>query len=142
MERGTNNIHSAPKQDNAYCGVIEVVPMSTNVVPQYQITSKFKNEDKASGSYQRHTTKEAVSTGARHVERGSGQLGVKNEASWFSTVKVGNKAGYTEYYTHERVREVDFGTSYKSVKNGDGTSNKSSNQLANDHGGYYYYSDE
>lgn len=123
MERGTNNNRSARKHETAYCGVIHTVPMSTNVVPQYQITSKFKNEDKASGSYQRHTTKEAVSTGARHVERGSGQLGVKNEASWSSTVKVGNKTGYTEYYTHGRVRKVDFGTSYKSVKNGDGTNN-------------------
>lgn len=59
---------------------------------------------------------------------------MKNEASRTSTVKVGNKTGYTEYYKHERVREVDFGPSYQSVKNSGGNS---SNQLTYDHGGYY-----
>ncbi|KAM7511714.1 hypothetical protein LguiB_010589 [Lonicera macranthoides] len=101
---------------------------------------KYKNEDKVTGNYQRYTTTEAASSGARHVERGSGQLGVKNEASRTSTVKVGNKTGYTEYYKHERVREVDFGTSYQSVKNSGGNN---SNQLTTyDHGGYYSSDDD
>ncbi|KAM7503319.1 hypothetical protein LguiB_002223 [Lonicera macranthoides] len=54
---------------------------------------KYKNEDKdkMTGNYQRYTTTEASQT---------------------STVKVGNKSGYTEYYKHERVCEVDFGPSY------------------------------
>ena len=50
MERGTNNNRSARKQEIAYCGVIHAIPMSTNVVPQPQITLKFKNKDKASAS--------------------------------------------------------------------------------------------
>ncbi|KAH7855996.1 hypothetical protein Vadar_031475 [Vaccinium darrowii] len=82
----------------------------------YERITKAKYEDKQTGSYERYTTKEKASSGERHVERGSRQVGVRDEYKKSSSVKVGDKSGYTEYQVEERVRRVDFGRG--SITNG------------------------
>lgn len=80
----------------------------------YEWTSRIKREDKQSGNYQRYTTKEKVSSGEPHVERGTGKVGTKNEFKTSSTVKIGNKnTGYTEHTIEERFRDVEFGKTSK-----------------------------
>ncbi|KAL7263509.1 hypothetical protein ACSBR1_001628 [Camellia fascicularis] len=83
----------------------------------YEWTSWMKHEDKKSGSYKRYTTKEKASKGDLHVEKGTGQVGVKDEFKRSSTIRVGNKTGYTEYYTEHRVRDVNYGKSTASTPN-------------------------
>ncbi|KAA8535507.1 hypothetical protein F0562_030510 [Nyssa sinensis] len=79
----------------------------------YEKISRVKHEDKQVGSYQRYTAKEKVSHG-EYVEKGSGQVGVKDEFKKSSTIKIGNKSGYTEYYSEERVRKVSYGNNSSS----------------------------
>ncbi|KAA8535505.1 hypothetical protein F0562_030508 [Nyssa sinensis] len=79
----------------------------------YEKISRVKHEDKQVGSYQRYTAKEKVSHGD-YVEKGSGQVGVKDEFKKSSTIKIGNKSGYTEYYSEERVRKVSYGNNNSS----------------------------
>ncbi|KAI8016295.1 hypothetical protein LOK49_LG05G02126 [Camellia lanceoleosa] len=75
----------------------------------YEWTSRVKHEDKKSGSYERYTTKEKASKGDLHVEKGTGQVGVKDEFKKSSTTRVGDKTGYTEYHTEHWVRDVNYG---------------------------------
>ncbi|KAA8535503.1 hypothetical protein F0562_030506 [Nyssa sinensis] len=82
----------------------------------YEKISRVKHEDKQVGSYQRHTEKEKVSHG-KYVEKGSGQVGVKDEIKKSSTIKIGNKSGYTEYHREERVRKVSYGNNSSSSRN-------------------------
>ncbi|KAL7246542.1 hypothetical protein ACSBR2_001603 [Camellia fascicularis] len=77
----------------------------------YEWTSRVKHEDKKSGSYERYTTREKASKGDLHVEKGTGQVGVKDEFKKSSTIRVGDKTGYTEYHTEHRVRDVHHGKS-------------------------------
>lgn len=74
----------------------------------HERTSIISNEDKVNGNYKRYIVKEKASSGEKHVEKGSGRVGVKDECTRSSKVKIGNKNGYTEYYKEERVRDVDF----------------------------------
>lgn len=48
MEKGSNN-RAAPRQEVAYSGYAQHVPAKSNVVPHYQSSMKYKNEDKALG---------------------------------------------------------------------------------------------
>ncbi|CAL5387776.1 unnamed protein product [Camellia sinensis] len=89
----------------------------------YERTTRVKHEDKQSGNYERYTRKEKASSGERHVEKGSGRVGVKDEFTKQSTIKIGNKSGYTEYHTEERVRNVNFGTG-SGGSNGNGPNNR------------------
>ncbi|KAM7508405.1 hypothetical protein LguiA_018858 [Lonicera macranthoides] len=74
----------------------------------HERTWKISNEDKESGNYERYTAKEKASSGERYVEKGSERVGVKDECTRSSKVKIGNKNGYTEIYKEERFRNVDF----------------------------------
>ncbi|KAI8016294.1 hypothetical protein LOK49_LG05G02125 [Camellia lanceoleosa] len=89
----------------------------------YERTTRVKHEDKQSGSYERYTRKEKASSGDLHVEKGSGRVGVKDEFTKQSTIKIGNKSGYTEYHTEERVRNVNFGTGSGGGSDGNGPNN-------------------
>lgn len=82
----------------------------------YERITRARYEDKQTGSYERYTTKEKASSSERHVERGTRQVGVRDEVKKSSTVKVGDKSGYTEYQVEERIRHVDFGRG--SITNG------------------------
>lgn len=73
-----------------------------------QQTSRAKYEDKVTGSYERYTAKETVSSGQQFVERSTGRVGFKDEQQRSSTVKIGDKSGYTEYHSEQKVKRVNF----------------------------------
>lgn len=117
--------------------------VNNRVNPQsYERTSRIQCEDKNSGSYERQTTKEKVSCGDRHVERGSRRAGVRNEYTKSLTTKIGNKRGYTEYYHQERVRDVVFGNNNNYGKNITTNESNDSENYSDDEDSYDNGSDE
>ncbi|KAM7508404.1 hypothetical protein LguiA_018857 [Lonicera macranthoides] len=121
IECGPNESHGPSRKTRKLeCG-IKFQAKNNNCVEKYVQPKSYertlKYEDKKSEHYERYIVKEKVSSGETHVEKGSGRVGVKDECSWSSKVKVGNRSGYTEYYTEERVRKVDFGKSECSQNN-------------------------
>ncbi|KAH7859938.1 hypothetical protein Vadar_007323 [Vaccinium darrowii] len=73
-----------------------------------QQTSRAKYENNMTGGYERYTAKETVSTGKQFVERSTGRVGFKDEQQWSFTLKIGDKSGYTEYYSEQKVQRVNF----------------------------------
>ncbi|XP_021730500.1 uncharacterized protein LOC110697433 [Chenopodium quinoa] len=100
-------------QKTHYCGYAVVVPNDTTVSTKqsgastgnYEMTTRSNNYDKQSGSYLRQTAKESYSSGD-YSNRG--KTGYKAEYKTSSTVKVGDKGGYTEYYKQEKVTRVNY----------------------------------
>ncbi|KAL2921105.1 hypothetical protein RDABS01_012596 [Bienertia sinuspersici] len=115
-----------------YCGVIEVVPNDKAVTKpsgpstrNYELTNRSNNYDKSSGSYVRQTSKESYSSGD-YSNRG--KTGYKDEFKASSTVRVGDKGGYTEYYKQEKVTRVNYDSgSYSGGSKGYGGGKKSYN---------------
>ncbi|KAL9240621.1 hypothetical protein vseg_014818 [Gypsophila vaccaria] len=99
----------------AYCGYIEVLDNSAmtnanqNVIypttDKYERTTRSKDYDKQTGAYMRGTAKETYSSGD-YSNRG--RVGYKDEYKSSSTVRVGDKSGYTEYYKQEKVTRVEY----------------------------------
>ncbi|XP_057964344.1 uncharacterized protein LOC131155319 [Malania oleifera] len=98
----------------------------------HEWTTRTKHEDKQSGAYERCTAKEKVSTWDTYVERGSGRVGVKDECKRSSTIKIGDRNGYTEYCKEETVRKVDFGGYNKTQHSTYDHSYNSNNRLTYD----------
>lgn len=96
-----------------YCGYVRVVPDDNAVSTKqsgpstgnYEITNRSNNYDKATGSYQRQTSKASYSSGD-YSNRG--KTGYKDEFKASTTVRVGDKGGYTEYYKQEKVTRVNY----------------------------------
>ncbi|KAJ9548461.1 hypothetical protein OSB04_021004 [Centaurea solstitialis] len=71
--------------------------------------SQVSYGDKRSGSYGRATTNEKASAGEFQWKNGTS--GTKIEYKKSSTVRVGNKSGYTEVYNEQRIRNVSYNNS-------------------------------
>ncbi|GJV11865.1 hypothetical protein Tco_1353406 [Tanacetum coccineum] len=86
----------------------------------YQNKSRISYNDKQTGSYARATNKEKASAGEFQYKNGTS--GTKCEYKKSSTVRVGDKSGYTEVYNKQRVRNVSYNNSMKMISydNGDG----------------------
>ncbi|KMS96178.1 hypothetical protein BVRB_001420 [Beta vulgaris subsp. vulgaris] len=80
----------------------------TKSVGTGEVKCKSSYHDKQSGSYGRVTTKESVSSGD-YTNRG--RVGYKDEYKASSTVRVGDKRGYTEFSRQEKFTRVDYGGS-------------------------------
>ncbi|KAL7586098.1 hypothetical protein Lser_V15G38108 [Lactuca serriola] len=123
--------YSAPKQI-ATVGYISTVPVKTTVTfkggkgggeGSYVNKSRVSFADKQTGCYGRATTKEKASAGEFQWKNGTS--GTKNEYKKSSTVRIGDKSGYTEVYNEQRVRNVSYNNNNNSKKliaydNGDG----------------------
>ncbi|KAI3416752.1 uncharacterized protein J3R85_015116 [Psidium guajava] len=83
----------------------------------YEWTTRAGQRDKQTGDYARATTKQTFSSGDTVKERSTGRVGYKET----STVRVGNKGGYSEYEVQERLRTVMYGEG--SGRNGKGYNN-------------------
>ncbi|MFS7944481.1 hypothetical protein Hanom_Chr06g00512651 [Helianthus anomalus] len=133
----------------ATIGYISSVPVKTTVSfkgskgsgggeGSYQTKSRVSYGDKQSGCYGRATTKEKASAGEFQWKNGT--TGTKSEYKQSSTVRVGDKTGYTEVYSEQRVRNVSYdktsggGNKCITYDNGDGGYKYL--------GGLYYKSDD
>ncbi|CAL5375169.1 unnamed protein product [Camellia sinensis] len=72
-----------------------------------QMTSRAKHEDKTTGSYERFTAKQSMSSEHQVVER-SGRVGIKDVQQKSATLRIGDKSGYTEYYSEQKVQRVNY----------------------------------
>ncbi|CAH1419508.1 unnamed protein product [Lactuca virosa] len=132
--------YSAPKQI-ACVGYISTAPVKTTVTfkggkgggeGSYVNKSRVSFADKQTGCYGRATTKEKASAGEFQWKNGTS--GTKSEYKKSSTVRIGDKSGYTEVYNEQRVRNVSYNNNNNNSKklitydNGDG----------GEYGGYGY----
>ncbi|KAJ9548463.1 hypothetical protein OSB04_021006 [Centaurea solstitialis] len=72
----------------------------------YETKSRVSYGDKKSGSYRQSTTMKKKSSG--EFQWKDGTSGTKYEYQKSSTVRIGNKSGYTEVYNERRVRKVSY----------------------------------
>lgn len=79
----------------------------------YQTKSRISYGDKQTGCYGRSKKKEKMS--AREFQCKNGQSGTKREYKKSSTVRVGDKSGYTEIYTEQKVRNVSYNNSKNKI---------------------------
>ncbi|XP_050219479.1 uncharacterized protein LOC126669885 [Mercurialis annua] len=91
-----------------------------------QCTIRNNIVEKQTGSYVRTTKRDTCSSGDVFKERSTGRIGYKDEYKTTTTVKVGDKRGYSEYQTEEKFRRVDYGIS--SAGGSRGKSSYSSNK--------------
>ncbi|KAJ9548462.1 hypothetical protein OSB04_021005 [Centaurea solstitialis] len=119
-----------------YVSAVSAVPVKTTVtfkggkgggggIGSYETKSRVSYGDKQSGCYGRTTTKEKASAGEFQWKNGTS--GTKSEYTKSSTVRVGDKSGYTEVYSEQRVRNVSYNKS-----------SGSNNLLTYDNGDYGY----
>ncbi|KAL2921107.1 10 kDa chaperonin [Bienertia sinuspersici] len=115
--------------------LIKVVPADKVVTKQrgpstrsHEVTKERKTYNKSSGSYVRHTSKKSHSSGDYSS---SGKTGYKDERKVSSTVRIGDKGGYTEYYKQEKVTRVN----YDSGRNSGGSKGYIGSNKGKGHGG-------
>ncbi|KAM0026133.1 hypothetical protein Hdeb2414_s0020g00554611 [Helianthus debilis subsp. tardiflorus] len=121
MKKGSNGSgNSAPKAvaTTGYA-VISPVPVTTTTVSSggkgsYQTKSQYSYGDKQTGSYGRATTTEKASAGDFQWKNGT--TGTRSEYTQSSTVRVGDKSGYTEVRSEQSVRNVRYNNSSSSNK--------------------------
>ncbi|XP_057495781.1 uncharacterized protein LOC130780788 [Actinidia eriantha] len=89
-----------------YLGTLSAKPAEQSLA--YERTTRVRHEYKQTGSYERYSVKEKASTGEPHVEKGTGKVGVKDEFTQRSTIKIGDKSGYIQYERDERFRNVKY----------------------------------
>ncbi|CAI9298171.1 unnamed protein product [Lactuca saligna] len=70
----------------------------------FENKTRVSFSDKQTGSYGRATATEKASTGDFQWQ--NGKSGTRSEYKESSTVRVGDKSGYTEVYNEQRVRNV------------------------------------
>lgn len=138
MEKGSEKSGSSESksmENVAYLGTFLTLPMETTVGEGgFENKTRVAFSDKQTGSYGRATATEKVSAG--DFQWKNGKSGTRNEYKETSTVRIGDKSGYTEVYNEQRVRNVSFNNN-----------NDSKNVIAYDHGyggnygGYGYDSD-
>ncbi|XP_074319100.1 uncharacterized protein LOC141656051 [Silene latifolia] len=99
----------ADEPDYGYNG-LDNSTMTTNqntgpTTNTYELTTKSSNYDNQTGSYIRGTVKDSYSSGdySNH-----GRTGYKDEYKSSSTLRVGDKRGYTEYYKQEKETRVEY----------------------------------
>lgn len=114
MTKGSKNVvQSAAPKAVATSGYIGVLYNGGNASgggeDSYQTKSRASYSDKQSGSYGRATTTEKASAGDFQWKNGTS--GTRNEYKQTSTVRVGDKSGYTEVYNEQRVRNVSYNKS-------------------------------
>ncbi|KAI3772033.1 hypothetical protein L6452_03207 [Arctium lappa] len=120
MTKGSKNSGNSASKAVATIGYISAVPVKTTVtfkggkgggggVGSYETKSRVSYGDKQSGCYGRTTTKEKASAGEFQWKNGTS--GTKSEYQKCSTVRVGDKSGYTEVYNEQRVRNVSYNNS-------------------------------
>ncbi|VFQ65283.1 unnamed protein product [Cuscuta campestris] len=107
-------------------------PAGNRATQVREVTSRVKSEDKRTGGYERVTVKEKMTKGETHFERSTGRIGIADEYKKSSTVKIGDKTGYTEYYHEERVRRVNYDCGKSSNRLGQGSQNTT---ISVSHGG-------
>ncbi|KAK9059521.1 hypothetical protein SSX86_020225 [Deinandra increscens subsp. villosa] len=141
MTKGSKGSGKSASKTVATIGYISCVPVKTTVSfkgakgeGSYQTKSRISYGDKQSGSYGRATATEKASAGKFQWKNGTS--GTKSEYKQSSTIRVGDKSGYTEVYSEQRVRNVSYNKSnssknYITYNNEDGGS----------YGGYGYDSD-
>ncbi|KAJ4959993.1 hypothetical protein NE237_019903 [Protea cynaroides] len=103
---------------------------------EQSLTRRTDYYNKEDGSYGKDTTKVTHSSGAF----GRGGLGHKEEYKVVDKHKVGDSKGYTEYYTEERFRTVQYGNTKSSNNNSNRTityDNTSNNTVTYDDSNYY-----
>ncbi|KAD5317662.1 hypothetical protein E3N88_17608 [Mikania micrantha] len=107
-KRSYGSDQSASKT-HAMTGDASSVPVNTTVSSKgtngsggaegsYQNTTRISYGDKQSGCYERETTKEKASVGDFHWKNGT--TGTRSEYTQSSTVRFGDKRGYTEVSFH------------------------------------------
>ncbi|XP_042753382.1 uncharacterized protein LOC111894815 [Lactuca sativa] len=126
MSKGSANSGSSAPQ--AMAGFAYVGPISTMKTTvgegSYENKARVSFSDKQTGSYVRATATEKASAGDFQWQ--NGKSGTRSEYKESSTVRVGDKSGYTEVYNEQRVRNVSFNNNNGSSKsvitydNGDG----------------------
>ncbi|XP_074284522.1 uncharacterized protein LOC141609327 [Silene latifolia] len=99
----------ADEPDYGYNG-LDNSTMTTNqntgpTTNTYELTTKSSNYDNQTGSYIRGTVKDSYSSGdySNH-----GRTGYKDEYKASSTLRVGDKRGYTEYHKQEKETRVEY----------------------------------
>ncbi|KAL7586104.1 hypothetical protein Lser_V15G38107 [Lactuca serriola] len=132
--RSANSGSSSPTEmaGFAYPGPLSI--MKTTVGQgSYENKSQVSYRDKHTGFYGRATATQKVSAG--NFQWQNGKSGTMSEYKETSTVRIGDRSGYTEVYNEQRVRNVSFnnnnGIIVKNViayDNGHGDKN----------GGYWY----
>ena len=120
MAKGSKNSGNSTPKEAATIGYMSVVPSVTMVKTvkgegSYETKSRVSYGNKQSGSYGRETTKEKASAGAFQWKNGTS--GTKCEYQKSSTLRVGDKSGYTEVYNEQRVRKVRYNNSSASGGN-------------------------
>ncbi|KAI3772035.1 hypothetical protein L6452_03209 [Arctium lappa] len=115
MAKGSKNSGNSTPKAVASIGYISAAPVKTTVtikggsggeLGSYETKSRVSYGDKQSGSYGRETTKEKAS--AVEFQWKNGTSGTRSEYQKSSTVRVGDKSGYTEVYNEQRVRNVSY----------------------------------
>ncbi|KAL8254781.1 hypothetical protein R6Q59_033002 [Mikania micrantha] len=137
MTKGSKASGKSASKAVATIGYISCVPAKTTVTfkgsgggeGSYQTKSRISYGDKRSGCYGKATTKEKASAGKFHWKNGT--TGTKSEYKQSSTVRVGDKSGYTEVYSEQTVRNVTYDKS--------GCNSKKYITYANDDGCSYGY---
>ncbi|CAH1432638.1 unnamed protein product [Lactuca virosa] len=114
----------------AYAGPISTVKTTVGQ-GSYENKSQVSFSDKQTGSYGRATATEKASTG--NFQWQNGKSGTRSEYKESSTVRIGDRSGYTEVYSEQRVRNVNF-------NNNNGSKNVISydNGDGGNYGGYGY----
>ncbi|KVI11786.1 hypothetical protein Ccrd_009800 [Cynara cardunculus var. scolymus] len=116
MKKGSTSSGNFASKTVGTIGIISADPVETTVtfnggkgVGSFETKSRVSYGDKQSGCYGRKTTKEKASAGEFQWKNGTS--GTKSEYKKSSTVRVGNKSGYTEIYSEQRVRDVSYNKS-------------------------------
>ncbi|MFS7944479.1 hypothetical protein Hanom_Chr06g00512631 [Helianthus anomalus] len=125
MKKGSNGSGNYAPKAVATTGyaVISPVPVTTTTTvssgggkESYQTKSHYSYGDKQTGSYGRATTTEKASAGDFHWKNGT--TGTRSEYTQSSTVRYGDKSGYTEVRSEQSVRNVRYNNSSSSNKSG------------------------
>ncbi|KAL8208665.1 hypothetical protein R6Q57_008077 [Mikania cordata] len=135
MTKGSKASGQSASVSVAMAGYAVVVPSTTTVVSGggkggYETKTTVSYGDKQSGSYGRATATEKASTGNFHWKNGTS--GTRSEYKESSTVRVGDKSGYTEVHSEQRVRNVTY------EKSGSSSSKTYYNEAGGSYGGYGY----
>ncbi|KAK9059520.1 hypothetical protein SSX86_020224 [Deinandra increscens subsp. villosa] len=135
MTKGSGSYDRSASKTVATTGYASSVPVKSTVSfkgsgaeeGSYQNTYRFSYGDKQTGSYGRATATEKASAGEFQWKNGT--TGTKSEYTHSSTVRFGDKSGYTEVHNEQRVRNVVYDKS--------GCSSKSYVTYEKDDGGAY-----
>ncbi|KAI3782184.1 hypothetical protein L2E82_12219 [Cichorium intybus] len=132
MRKGSKNSGYSTSKSVANVGSISSVPVKTTVTIKggkgggegsYANKSRITYANKQTGCYGRATMKEKASAGEFHSKNGT--TGTKREYKKSSTIRIGDKSGYTEVYNEQTVRHVSYNKSsynknFITYGNGDG----------------------